>query len=65
VSNLPHDGLCGRDLAVIALIAFIALIAAGLTVDLRFFDFANALVMLLVGTAVGYADQYSVEVRGQ
>jgi O-antigen ligase len=57
VSRLPRDGLCGRDLAVVALIAFVSLIITGLTVDLRFFDFANALVMLLVGTAVGYADR--------
>lgn len=65
VSNLPRDGLYGRDLAVVALIAFIALLATGLTVDLRFFDFSSALVMLLVGTAVGYADRHSVEIRGQ
>lgn len=65
VTNLPRDGLCGRALAVVALIAFISLIVTGLTVDLRFFDFANALVMLLVGTAVGYADRHGVEVRGQ
>lgn len=65
VAHLPRDGLCGRDLAVVALIAYISLIVTGLTVDLRFFDFANALVMLMVGTAVGYADRHSVEVRGQ
>ena len=65
LSSLPRDGRCGRDLAVIALIAYISLIIAGLTVDVRFFDFANALVMLLAGAAVGYADRHRVEVRGR
>lgn len=60
VSKLPRDGLCGRDLAVVALIAFISLIVTGTTVDLRFFDFTNTLVMLLVGTAVGCADRQVV-----
>ncbi|MCA1704456.1 MAG: O-antigen ligase family protein, partial [Actinobacteria bacterium] len=65
VTNLPRDGLCGPDLAVVALIAYISLIVTGLTVDVRFFDFANALVMLLIGAAIGYVDRHGEEVRRQ
>jgi O-antigen ligase len=54
---LPADGLCGRRLALVAIMAFVVLVIAGLTVDLRFFDFPNAVVMLLVGIVVGWADR--------
>lgn len=58
VATLPREGLCGRDLAAIALTAFVIWIVTGLTADLRFFDFANALVLLLAGIAVGVADRH-------
>ena len=64
-ASTRNAGFLLLDVAVIALIAYISLIIAGLTVDVRFFDFANALVMLLVGAAVGYADRHRVEVRGR
>ncbi|QYB03082.1 O-antigen ligase family protein [Rhodococcus sp. USK10] len=54
---LPADGLCGRRLALVAIMAFIVLVISGLTVDLRFFDFPNAVVMLLVGIAIGWAER--------
>lgn len=54
---LPADGLCGRRLALVAIMAFVVLVIAGLTVDLRFFDFPNAVVMLLVGIVIGWADR--------
>ncbi|MBC2642973.1 MULTISPECIES: O-antigen ligase [unclassified Rhodococcus (in: high G+C Gram-positive bacteria)] len=54
---LPADGLCGRRLALVAIMAFIVLVISGLTVDLRFFDFPNAVVMLLVGITIGWADR--------
>ena len=54
---LPADGLCGRCLALVAMMAFVVLVISGLTVDLRFFDFPNAVVMLLVGIAIGWAER--------
>ncbi|BAH54045.1 O-antigen ligase family protein [Rhodococcus opacus] len=54
---LPAEGLCGRRLAFVAIMAFVVLVVTGLTVDLRFFDFPNAIVMLLAGVAIGFADR--------
>ncbi|WP_068278043.1 O-antigen ligase family protein [Aldersonia kunmingensis] len=54
---LPTQGLGGRNLALIALFLLGVLIVTGFTVDLRFFDFPNALVLLLAGVAVGFADR--------
>ena len=56
VRLLPKDGAT-RNLAFIALLSFVALLVAGTTVDLRFFIFPTALVMLLVGIAVGRAER--------
>jgi O-antigen ligase len=53
--RLPVDGLDGRALGLLALTVFCTWVVCGLTVDLRFFDFANLLVFLLVGSAVGNA----------
>ena len=51
------DVLVGREL-VVMLAAFGGLwVLVGFTVDLRFLSFANALVWLLVGVAVGTADR--------
>ncbi|MCA1706606.1 MAG: O-antigen ligase family protein [Actinobacteria bacterium] len=55
--RLLPQGTAGSGLAIFALLAFIVWLVAGATVDLRFLVFANALVMLLVGIAVGYADR--------
>jgi O-antigen ligase len=55
--TLPHDDLCGRPLAVIAIMAFAILVGTGLTVDLRFFDFPTAAIFLLAGIAIGWSDR--------
>ncbi|ANS26718.1 O-antigen ligase family protein [Rhodococcus opacus] len=54
---LPAEGLCGRRLGFVAIMTFLVLVVTGLTVDLRFFDFPNAIVMLLAGVAIGFADR--------
>jgi O-antigen ligase len=53
--RLPVHGLCNRPFALTALMSVVALIATGLTVDLRFFDFPNIVVMMLAGAAIGRA----------
>lgn len=58
VRALPA-GTAGSSVALIALLSFVALLAAGATVDLRFLILPTALVWLLVGTAVGYADRHA------
>jgi O-antigen ligase len=55
--TLPVAGLCGRGLALIAAMGFVSWLVTGQTVDLRYFEFLNALVMLLVGIAVGAAER--------
>lgn len=57
IRTLPPDGLCGRDLAVIALLLLGCWVITGSTVDLRFFEFANMVVLLLAGIAVGCAER--------
>lgn len=47
----PDDRLEDRPFAVAALLAFAALLMTGLTVDLRYFEFINSLMFLLVGSA--------------
>jgi hypothetical protein len=56
--TLPNNDLCGRPLAVIAIIAVAIVVCAGLTVDLRFFDFPTPAIFLLVGITVGWADRH-------
>lgn len=51
----PAEGLTERPLVLTAMLAFVALVTVGLTVDLRFFDFPNVAVMVLVGAAVSRA----------
>lgn len=58
--TLSDGDLCGKPLAVIAIIAFAVLFCSGLTVDLRLFDFPTALVFLLVGSAIGWSDRNRV-----
>lgn len=54
--TLPPQGLLGKNLVLMTMLVFGTLIITGLTVDLRYFDYPNAMVMLLVGVAVGQAD---------
>lgn len=54
VRRLRHRAFRGR-FALTALWCFGALLVTGLTVDLRFFDFVNIVVMLMAGAAVGMA----------
>jgi O-antigen ligase len=56
-SAAPAEPLCGRPLAMIAIIAVAIMLCSGLTVDLRFFDFAPAVVFLIAGVAVGWLDR--------
>ncbi|MGQ0773800.1 MAG: O-antigen ligase family protein [Pseudonocardiales bacterium] len=63
VRVLPPDGICGRGLAVVALLAVLSWLAIGATVELRFFEFSNGLVLLLAGVAVGCAER--VRMTGQ
>jgi O-antigen ligase len=53
--TLPVDGLSGRGLAAVSIIAFVCWIVIGRTVDLRFFDYPNILVMILCGAVAGIA----------
>lgn len=57
--SLPRDGMTGQNLALLAIMAFLALFLVGLTVELRFFDFSTALVYLLAGIAIGTAERHS------
>jgi O-antigen ligase len=51
--RLPADGVHGRLLGVLAIVALLVWFGSGATVDLRYFDFANLLVFLIAGAAVG------------
>ena len=51
--RLPTGGVNGRVIGVIAIAALLVWFGSGATVDLRFFDFANLLVFLVAGAAVG------------
>ncbi|NMN96661.1 O-antigen ligase family protein [Antrihabitans stalactiti] len=55
--ELPEAGLLGRPLAFIGISAYIALIACGVSVDLRLFDLPSAVVMLIAGMVVGQQDR--------
>ncbi len=54
---LPADELCGKPIAVLAMMALAILVCAGLTVDHRFFEFPVGVIFLLVGITVGWADR--------
>ena len=56
--TLPDDDLCGKPLAVTAIMAMAILVCSGLTVDLRFFDFPTATTFLLAGIAIGWSDRH-------
>lgn len=59
--RMPVEGLAGRRLGLIALTVLGTWVVCGLTVDLRYFDFANLLVFLLIGAAVGAAESVGSE----
>lgn len=56
--TLPDDELCGKPLALMAMMAIAVLLCAGMTVDLRYFDFPTATIFLLAGAAVGWSDRH-------
>jgi O-antigen ligase len=56
--TLPDHDLCGKPLAVTAIMAIAALICTGLTVDLRFFEFPAMIVLLLAGITISWSDRY-------
>jgi O-antigen ligase len=56
--TLPDHDLCGKPLAVTAIMAIATLILSGLTVDLRWFDFPFLVVLLLAGITIGWSDRY-------
>jgi O-antigen ligase len=56
--TLPEIDLCGKPLAVIAIMAFALLMCTGLTVDLRYFDFPMGAIFLLAGIVVGWSDRH-------
>ena len=55
--TLPDHDLCGKPLAVIAIMAMAILVFTGLTVDLRYFDFSPAVIFLLIGITIGWSDR--------
>ncbi|RDH78665.1 O-antigen ligase family protein [Mycolicibacterium moriokaense] len=59
--SLPDFELCGKPLALTAIIAVVVLFGSGLTVDLRLFDFPATLIYLLVGVAVGWSDRHRAQ----
>lgn len=54
--RLPVGGLAGRRLGLVAVTVLGTWVVCGLTVDLRYFDFANLLVFVLAGAAIGAAE---------
>jgi O-antigen ligase len=56
--TLPANELCGKPLAIVAIMAFAAMVCTGLTVDLRYFSFATGITFLLVGIVVGWTDRH-------
>jgi len=56
--TLPDHDLCGKPLAVTAIMAIATVICAGLTVDLRCFDFPMLPIFLLAGITIGWSDRY-------
>jgi O-antigen ligase len=52
--QLPVGEMYGRPLGLTALLCLGAQLTTGLTVDLRFFDFSNIIVMLLAGAVIGW-----------
>ncbi|ODU04106.1 MAG: hypothetical protein ABS81_11730 [Pseudonocardia sp. SCN 72-86] len=55
--RLPVDGATGRGLVLVAGGAYLTLVIAGITVDLRFYDYPITIVMVLLGAITGIADR--------
>jgi O-antigen ligase len=55
--TLPEHDLCGKPLAVLSIMGMAILVCAGMTVDLRYFEFAITIILMLVGITVGWADR--------
>jgi O-antigen ligase len=55
--TLPDHDLCGKPLAVIAIMGLTVFVCNGFTVDLRYLDFPTEVVFLLAGITVGWADR--------
>jgi O-antigen ligase len=51
--RLPHAGVDGRTIAVLAVVSLLVWVSSGATVDMRFNDFVNLLVFMIAGAAVG------------
>jgi O-antigen ligase len=56
--TLPDHDLCGKPLAVTAIMAIATLICTGTAVDLRLFDFPMLAIFLLAGITVSRSDRY-------
>jgi O-antigen ligase len=56
--TLPDHDLCGKPLAITTIMALATLLCAGLTVDLRPFDFPMLPIFLLAGITIGWSDRY-------
>lgn len=56
--TLPANGITGRPIVLIAMMAFVALIILGAFSDLRLFDYPTAMVFGLVGMAAGATDRF-------
>jgi O-antigen ligase len=54
IRQQPAGEMYGRAVGLTALMCLVAQSTTGLTVDLRFFDFPNIIVMLLAGAAIGW-----------
>jgi O-antigen ligase len=55
---LPDHDLCGKPLAVTAIMAIATLLCAGFTLDLRLISFPMLPVFLVAGITIGWSDRY-------
>jgi O-antigen ligase len=61
--ELPDHDVCGKPLVILSVMAVAIMVLAGMTVDLRYFDFSTTLIFLLVGVTVGWADRAALRRR--
>ncbi|GAB7068081.1 O-antigen ligase family protein [Mycobacterium hodleri] len=55
--ELPDHDVCGKPLVILSAMALAIMVLAGMTVDLRYFDFSTTIIFLIVGVTVGWADR--------
>jgi hypothetical protein len=55
---LPAGGLVSRGLAVAIFLSFLTWVLSGIADDLRYFDYENATVIMLVGILIGATTRY-------